>query len=459
MKFDLSRIFGEATPMEAPQVGGPLGAPLSAEARASIRGPIIAGGLIVLIFVVGLGLWATFAPIWGAIVAPGQIRVEANRKTLKSREGGVVRMINVRDGDLVRSGQLLMRFDDTLAAAQVQVLENQQDTFMMQRARFLAETTRQSTLIVPQALLARRSDPRVAGIIQNETFLFSSRLAAIEGQGAILNQRLSQLTTAQSGLKLQVDSIDAQTGLITEELRGYQTLYEKGYAPKTLILRLQRTLAEIGGRRGALMTDITRSQQQAGETRLQLAQLYEQRSSEAAAGVREAESRLADLAPRLHAGRESLAQTRVHAPADGYVLNLSQFTLGGVAGPGEPLLDIVPSDAPLVISARVKPGDIDQVRPGMSADISLMAYSANKVPKLSAEVITVSADALVTSQGAEFFRADLRIKPEEIRKLPKGVKLYPGMPAMAMIQTKKRTILSYLLGPMVQVMDKALREE
>lgn len=455
----LMKLFTRGPSTDLPAIGGPIDMPLSASARDSIRAPMIAGGVVIGVFVVGFGIWAAIAPIWGAVTAPGVVRVEANRKTLKSREGGVIRQINVHEGDAVIPGQLMLKFDDTVARAQVEILENQYDTFAMQAARLQAETTR-SNLVVPADLAARLADPHVAAIIQNETVVFNARKVALDGQAAILNQRFEQLQTGRSGLQIQADSLDQQIVLMKEELAGYQTLYDKGYAPKTLILRLQRQLSEAQGRRGALMAEITKNQQQAGETRLQLASTYEQRESEVATTLREAQTRLSDLGPRLNAARESLAQTDVRAPVAGYVLNLSQYTIGGVAAPGEPLMDVVPSNTPLVISVQIKPGDIDQVRPGMTADVSLQAYSSYRVPKLPAEVMTVSADAIANKEtNQSYFRADLRIKPEDLRKLPKGAKLYPGMQAIAMIRTDKRTVLSFLIGPIGEILDHSLREQ
>ena len=464
MNFDTARrgfrrFFLEDAPAPAPAFGGPGGEALTKEAKARIRRPMLAGVAIIVVCVLGLGLWASFAPIWSAVIAPGQVRVEANRKTLKSREGGVVRVLNVREGQSVKAGDLLMQLDDTVAKAQVEVLMNQYDVAQMQRARFLAETANRRSVAIPADLSARMSDPRVAATVNNEMLLFTTRLAAIEGQKAILDQRMLQLQTARSGLNMQVESIDEQVRLIREELEGYQTLYERGFAPRTLILARQRTLAEFGGRRGSLMADMTRNQQQVGEARLQLAQLYEQRQSEAAGGLRDAEARLSDISPRLDAARDSLAQTRVIAPVDGYVLNLSQFTIGGVAQAGETLLDVVPSGAPLIIHTQVRPGDIDEVYPGLKAEVSLTAFSMNNSPKLIGEVVTVSADALTNEQnGQSYFTADIRIDPSELAKLPEGMALSPGMPASAAIRTGRRTIMSYLLGPMGQLVGQSLRE-
>ena len=464
MKLDFERLARlvpgqNRPPVEPPAFGMAPQAPTAAQQKRIVT-PMRTGIAIVLVGVIGFGLWASVAPIWSAVIASGVVRVEANRQVLRSREGGVVRVIQVKNGDAVTAGQLLIQFDDTVARAQVEVLTNQRDSLLMQNARFHAEVAGRSTLAPPAELAARRNDPAVAVIIANETLVFTSRLAAIEGQASILNQRVEQLETARSGLDVQVRSIDEQVVLIRDELDGYQQLYERGFAPRTLILRYQRQLAEIGGRRGALVADIQRNRQQAGETRLQLAQIMEQRASEAATGMRDAESRLADLDPRLDAARLSLAQTRVTAPTAGYVLNQSQFTVGGVAQPGEVLLDVVPSNAPLLITARLRPADIDEVAPGMTAQVTLSAYSSNRVPKLHAEVVSVSADALVDPQsGFSYFTADLRLPPAELARLPAGVRITPGMEAAVMIRTGRRTIMHYLLGPVGDIGNNAMREQ
>jgi HlyD family type I secretion membrane fusion protein len=455
---EIRRFFTDDAPAPVPAFGTTASTPMTKEARARIRRPMLAGLAIILVCVVGLGLWASFAPIWSAVIAPGQVRVESNRQTLKSREGGIVRAINVREGQSVKSGDLLIQLDDTVANAQLDVLTNQYDVALMQHTRFTAEATGQRGLVVPAELRERMSDARVSATVNNETLLFTTRLQAVDGQKAILDQRLLQLETARSGLNLQVQSIDEQIRLIGEELAGYQTLYERGFAPRTLILARQRSLAELGGRRGSLLADITRNQQQAGETRLQLAQIMEQRRSEAATGLRDAEARLSDVRPRLDAARDSLAQTRITAPVDGYVLNLSQFTIGGVAQPGEPLMDVVPSGVPLIVAVQVRPSDIDEVRMGLIASVDLVGYSRQDMPKLEGEVVTVSADALTNDQGQFYFTAEIRIDPSELEKLPEGVALSPGMPVQASIRTGRRTIMAYLIGPMGTLVGQSLRE-
>lgn len=462
MKYDLKRLakwVSPDVPAEAPSIGGPADPPLSEGARQNLRKPIILGLAVIGVFVFGLGAWAATSQIRGAVTAAGVFRVEASRKTLKSRDGGLVRQINVREGDAVLVGQLLLKFDDTVPRAQVDIYENQYDAALMQAARLRSEIVRRP-LVVPLELQARRTDPRVSAVIQNEMTVYDVRKAAIESQAAILNQRFEQLQSSRTGLQIQADSAVEQIALSEEELEGYKTLLVKGYAPKTLVLRLERQLSESKAKRGALMAEITRNSQQSGETRLQLSSLYEQRASESASNLRDVEARITDLGPRLGAAREALAQTEIRAPATGYVLGLSQHTIGGVAAPGEVLMDVVPSNTPLVITAEVRPSDIDEVQPGMQAQVALQAYSSFRVPKIEAEVLTVSADAIANPQTqSSYYRVDLRISPEELRKLPKGVRLSPGMQVSVMIMTGRRTVLSYLLGPIGQVIDQSMREQ
>ena len=462
MTYDLKRLtrwIAPDGPTEPPVIGGLADGPLSDSAQQNLRKPILIGLVLIAVFVVGTGIWASLSQIRGAVAAPGVFRVEASRKTLKSRDGGVVREIHVREGDEVQAGQLLLKFDDTVPRAQLSIFQNQYDAALMQAARLRAEIVR-GPLVIPPELLARRTDARVFAVIQNEQTVYDVRKSAIDSQASILNQRVEQLQSARVGLQIQADSAVEQLALSEEELRGYRTLLEKGYAPKTLVLRLERQLSESKARRGALMAELTRNGQQSGEARLQLASLYEQRAAESASNLRDVEARQTDLGPRLDASREGLNQTEVRAPAAGYVLGLSQHTIGGVAGPGEILMDVVPSNAPLIISAEVKPSDIDEVQPGMSAQVMLQAYNSYRVPKIQAEVLNVSADSLSSPETkAAYYLVSLRISPEELRKLPKGVRLYPGMQVSVMIMTGERSIMSFLLGPIGQLFDQSMREQ
>jgi HlyD family type I secretion membrane fusion protein len=460
MKFDLEpikRILGPIKPLD-PRFDVSEPGPDKVLDKRMWR-PIIIGCVVVGVFVFGMLIWAGFSQISSATSAQAEIRVEASRKTLRHREGGVVSEILVREGQRVAAGATLLRFDSVQAAAAVDVLQNQHDAVLAQSARFTAESVGARTLVLPPELTERMADPRVAGLIRDQQLLFNSRLQFFLSQEAVLGQRIDQLATQMVGVQAQLDSVDEQIALTREELAGYQTLYEKGYAPKTLILRYERSLSELGGRRGALTSELNRLRQAQGEARLQLTTLRNQRITEAAEGLRQMQTQLSDLGPRLTAAKQVLDRTTVRSPVDGYVLNLTQFTVGGVVTPGELLMDVVPADAPLIVHARIPPQDIDSVTVGQRARVEIIPFAQRSSP-LEAKVTSVSADRLVDAQsGAAYFLAELRIDPADLGKLPEGATLTPGMPARAMIITGRRSVLDYMVSPLTDTFEGALREE
>jgi HlyD family type I secretion membrane fusion protein len=425
-----------------------------------MKRPMMMGAAVIGTLVVGLGVWASFTPLASGIAAPAEVRVEANRKTLRHRSGGTVRQIMVREGQAVRAGQPMLIFDDVEPRAAVEVLQNQADNYMAQTARLVAEATNRPTLTFAPELMSRMGDPKVSTIVRDQQFLFTTRLQLFQSQSSVLQQRLDQIANQIVGNRAQIDSVNEQIRLTEEELAGYKKLNEQGYAPRTLILRYERSLADLKGRRGSLMADVAKLGQQIGETRSQLIALRDQRQSQAAAELRDAQAKLADTLPRLAAARQTLAETVVRAPVDGMVFNLTQFTVGGVAGAGELLMDIVPSGTPLIVSAMIKPEDIDDVRAGMPAKVRLSGVNQRWVEPLDATVQVVSADRITNEKtGIAYFRVDLRVDPKELANLKRGLQITPGMPAQAQIVTGERTVMSYLISPITDTLQDAFREE
>ena len=457
MKLDLTPA---RTSYVTPVFGGGDEQQTPPELERRLKRPMIVGAAVIGIFVVGLGVWASLATLATGVTAIAEVRADAMRKTLRAREPGYVKQILVREGQLVRAGQPLLLFNDVEARAAVDVLQNQYDTLIAQNARFSAEALGKTQLEFPAELTARMSDPRVAQLIRDQQFLFTSRLQTFQGQAAMLGQRVEQQQSQIQGLQAQVDSITEQQRLTEEELAGYRKLNEQGFAPKTLILRYERSLAELGGRKGQMLAEIARIRQQMGETRIQLATLRDERESQAAEGLRDSQVRLADVIPRLTTARQTLDNTVVRAPVDGYVFNLTQFTVGGVVGSGEVVMDIVPAGVPLTVTAMIKPEDVDEVRVGMDAKVKLTGLNQRFSDSLDAKVTVVSADRITNEQnGAAFYRVDLRIPPTELTKLKKGVELTPGMPASALIVTGKRSVMGFIISPITDTVEDAFREQ
>ena len=455
MKMDLEPI----KPIYTPAFSGQDQA-LDPVLRENMRRPIRVGLIIIGVFVVGLGIWAGVSQITSAVVAQGMVRVESNRKLIRHREGGTVRAIPVKEGQLVQAGQPLLILDDVQARAGVDVFQNQYDTALASRARFEAEARGRPNFVVPAELVARMSDPKVASLVRDQQFLFTSRLQFFRGQADVLAQRQQQIDSQIAGVKAQADANDESRRLTQEELNGYQKLFEQGYAPKTLILRYQRSLADLAGRTGALASEMTRLGEQRGETGMQMASARDQRVTQGAEGMRQMETTMADVGPRLTAFKQTLAGTVMRSPVKGYVLDLHQATVGGIVAPGELVMSIVPYDAPLIIAAQIKPDDIDDVKIGMEVKVRLTAFNYRKVSPVVGKVTNVSADLIVDEKsGHGYFRIDIVIPPSELAKLPPGAVLKPGMPAQANIVTGKRSILSYAVSPLTDTIRDSLKEE
>ncbi len=434
--------------------------------RLRLRRPMMMGLFVVLFLVFGLLLWAFVSPIKGAVIAPAQVQVEGNTKVIKHREGGVIRQIYVREGQFVRAGQVLLQLDPLQAQAGVDVWQAQYQTALADIARLQSQQAGSLEIQFPQELIARQSDPQVGALLAGERALHLSTMMLYSSQVSALKTQAQQLGTQIQGLRAQMASVDMQSGSIADELSGVRELNRLGYAPKTRVNALDRSAAQLKGQKGSTLADIARAQQAIGGIQIQLAQLEAKRQGDAATGIRQAQDKLAEAAPKLRANTQALFQTAVRAPVDGYVFNLTQFTEGGVAGPGERLVDIVPTGSPLVLNAKVKPNDIAEVHVGMPARVTLTAFNPRTTPPIDGVVTVVSADATTEDptmpgiQGREpYYAVQIKVDPAQIARIGHGVRMTPGMQASVSIITGSRTIMDYLLGPMTDAMHTALREK
>jgi HlyD family type I secretion membrane fusion protein len=457
----------------APTFGSDI-EPIHPVLEQRLRRPMVVGAAVIGVLVVGLGLWAALTPLASGVTATGEVQVESNLKTIRHRDPGIVRQILAREGQKVRAGETLITFDDTESRATVAVLQNSVDTLMAQAARAEAEATARPMIEYPAELATRAADPGVAGLMRDQQMLFTTRLQLFQSQTEVLHQRLEQIQNQIVGDQAQVTSTDAQSELTDEEMNGYKTLYAKGYAPKSTILRYERSMAEFGGHKGQLVADIARLKQQQGETRIQMTSLLNQRQTQAAEELRDAQAKLADSLPRLAAAKATLEGTVVRSPVDGYVFNLTQFTTNSATGGGEVLMQVVPADAPLYVQAMIKPQDIESVHPGMDAQVRILALNPRWHGPMKAKVVMVAPDknmpppdrAAAAAPGTQekasnlgFYRADLRIDPKELTKLKANERVTPGMPASVMLVSGKRTLLGFLISPITDTLQHAFHEQ
>ena len=275
-------------------------------------------------------------------------------------------------------------------------------------------------------------------------------------QTAILTTRIGQLDEEIKGLGGQIASARAGLAILGEEITIVEGLLAKGLARRPRLLELRRMAAERQGALSKSISAVARADQRIGETRLQINDLRAVRNSEITQEMREVQTELLELGERLRVAEDVLQRSRITAPLDGTVVGLQVHTVGGVVGPAEPLVHIVPSNEKLIVEAQVDPIDIDVVRAGLTARVDLTPFNARHSASIAGTVVSVSADSLVDENtGRSYYLA--RIELDETAT--PGVSLRPGMPAQVMILTGRQTIMQYLIKPITQSFNVAFREE
>ena len=426
----------------------------------SLRGTAIVGLVVFIGFFVFVMGFTFFAPLDSAVVTVGTVKVEANRKAVQHREGGVVKELLVREGDRVDEGKVLLRLNDTELRAQVDILNGQHDAFKALEARLLAERDDRADIRFDPALAARRQvSSDVVALTDNQERLFQARRDSLKGQTMILQQRIAQLNEQIRGHKAQFTGTEEQLKFIRDELDGNRFLLEKGLVPKTKVLALERAQAQLVGQRGELSSFVAKADQQVGEARMQILQLQRDRLTEVSDQLRETQTRLFDVGPRLVAARDQLERTEIKAPSAGAVVGLIAHTVGGVIGPGQKVLDIVPIDAAIEIEAQIRPQDADDVRPGMTAVIQATQITRRLVPYVEGTVTRVSADRIVDERsGISYYLVAINVDAAEFRKQT-GIALLPGMPLDLTIRTSSRTAFEFIVAPLTRALNRSMRSE
>ncbi|MEQ8964300.1 MAG: HlyD family type I secretion periplasmic adaptor subunit [Azospirillaceae bacterium] len=432
----------------------------SAGLFGSLRGSVVFGLAIILVFFVGLGGWAALAPLASAAIAQGTVGPDGSRRTVQHLEGGIIRAILVRDGSRVAEGDPLVVLADVAARATYEQERTQYDMLAAMQARLIAEQRGAETLDFPDRLVeAAEAEPEVAALLEAQRDLFETRLEAHRGRKAILGQRIAQLREEITGLQAQIASQTRQLELIADEVVGVEQLLAQGLERRPRLLSLQRNQAEIEGALAQNRAAIARARQSIGETELQIVNQDAERLDQVAEQLSQVRTRLLALEDQLRQSEDVLDRTVVTAPVAGTVVELRYRTTGGVVSPGDPILDIVPEDEDLIIDARVSPTDIDAVDPGLTAEIRLLAYAQRNLPRFEGRVETVSADALVDENtGESYYSVRVEVPRETLEKMPEGVTLSPGMPAQVLIMTGERTALEYLVRPFLDSIRLAFRE-
>ena len=429
--------------------------------RRDIR---IGAAIGIFFFVILLG-WAAFAPLDAGVHAQGNVAVSGNRQAVQHPGGGVVGAIHVHEGQKVRVGDILVEMEAPDLEATERALTSEYFTLVAQKARLLAERSGAGNFPPPPefARLSIEDRPIADQALALQRSQLAARSGSLSAQTSVLGQRSRQLAEQQSGYAQQRVSLREQQRLLQDELTGLKEIEKKGFASTNRVRAVERALEELRGREAAMTAEIARAGEGMGETRMQSLSLRKVSLEEVAAELRETQTRLSDILPKLIAAREQLQHARLRAPASGQVVGLSVFTVGGVVAPGQTLMEIVPDNRNLVIQAQVSPGDADDVFQGQVAQVRFLSVHDRTLPLLSGRVRTISADRLKDEKsGLSFFVAEVEIAPSELNKVRDALgrgQLRPGLPVEVVLTSRKRTALDYLLEPLTAHFWSSLREQ
>ncbi len=428
-------------------------------ARKSIRRHLLISLAMIALLIGGIGGWAANSEFAGAVIAQGQLVVDTNVKKVQHPTGGVVAELRVRDGDIVAAGDIVIKLDDTQTRANLAIVVKGLDEFAARRAREEAELEGEDRVEFPAGLLARKDDPEVGRMIRGEAELFQIRRKTREGLKAQLTERVQQSEEEIGGLRAQVASKDKQVEWIKKELEGVRELWAKQLVQFNRVTTLEREQARLEGERGQLMAAVAQSKGKIAETRIQILQIDQDMRTEVGKDLAEIRGRTAELVEKKVAAEDQLKRIDIRAPQNGMVHQLDVHTVGGVVSAGQQIMLIVPAADKLIVEAKIQPQDIDQVRIGQAAVLRFPNFSSRTTPEINGEVSVVSADVTLDQRsGASYYTVRIAVLPSEIARL-EAVKLIPGMPVEAFIQTSVRTVVSYFVRPLQDQLAKTFREK
>ena len=417
------------------------------EARSVIRSGlavIVAGAAAFL-------LWGFWAPLSGAIIAPGYVKVDLNRKVVQHQEGGIVRAIRVRDGDRVTQGQELVLLDDVRIDAQLDLLRTQLDAERAKTARLEAERTLAARPVFPKDLIKDEYRTR-------EEALFRARRQALDSQIAVLRQQIRETSEEAHALELQIAAEERALKLQKEELESNERLLAQGYVQRTRLLTLQRAVAEYEARFGEHKAELSKARQRSSELELRILTMKNQYAQTASDELKDTTTRIFDLEERIRPSKDAATRQKIVSPIAGEVVGLKVFTAGSVIGPRDVLMEIVPEEKRLIVEARIRPDDINYVRPGSEADVRLTAYKQRTTPLVYGRVIYVSGDRITDPQnGAAYYVVHVDVTDRALADAG-NLSLTAGMPAEVFIRTDKRSAFDYLTAPVTAYLRRGMRE-
>ncbi|EEE36078.1 type I secretion membrane fusion protein, HlyD [Rhodobacteraceae bacterium KLH11] len=402
--------------------------------------------------------WAYLTKISGAVIAPGTIVVLGHNKSIQHPDGGVVKEIFVKDGDIVQENDLLLRLDATALHANVELARNSYLELIAERARIVAELEGQDRILFPKELIQQFHSDDVQDIIRQNRELLIARMAARDRQVAQLESQYSQVSANLSGLRAQAVARQQENDIVGERVSDMQVLFEKELVPSSTIAAAKRDEYRTSGLLQATYSEIQRVEMQLIELRLQIESVEKDAHADMIARLSEMRLEIVQARINMEHAEKQVSRVAIRAPTRGVIHDMSVHTIGGVIQPAEPVLEILPIDDDLILELKVRPVDIKKVFPHQTVSIQFPGLNARTVQRVDARLDYVSRDLLQDPiDGQQYYtaRAHLIKKKQALEK----VNLVAGMPAIAFIQTRERTVLDYLVEPLKNQIALALKED
>ena len=419
------------------------------------------GWLIVLLGVGGFLLWALVAPLDQGVPLSGTVAKESNRKAVQHMVGGTVQDILVRDGDVVKAGQVLVRMNPVLARSAFDMTQGQYFTARATEARLSAERDGLAKIVFPPELEGRRGEPRLAEMMRLQQQLLASRQTSLHNELNAFDENVAGLRLQITAMQESRDSKNKQAGFLKEQLDSTRNLAREGFVARTRLLELERANAELSGAISEDIGQVGRLQRQVTEMTLRRSQRNEEYQKEVRTMLAEVRREAEALGARLAGQNFELTNAEVRAPAAGTVVGLAVFTQGGVVPAGFRMMDIVPSGDALIVEGQLPVNLVDKVQPGLKIDLMFSAFNVNRTPHIEGEVTQVSADRSVDERsGMPYYVVRAKVTAQGARDIARHrLDIRPGMPVELFVRTGERTMMNYLLKPIVDRMNSSLGEE
>lgn len=417
------------------------------------------GWFIVLFGVVGFLIWASFAPLDQGVPMNGTVTVASSRKAVQHQTGGTIDEILVHDGDVVKAGQVLVKMNSVAIKSTADIARVQWYTAQATEARLLAERDGANTISFPKGLTSLKNDVHAANSIALQQQLFNARRTAIQSELSAVEENVGGLQSQLAGLEESMISKKQQQSILKEQLNNVRDLAKEGYIARNRLLDLERTYAQVNGSISEDIGNIGRVKRQIAELGMRKSQRQQEYQKEVRTQLSEVQKERESLQSRVAALDFELSNVLVKAPVDGTVIGMNVFTQGGVVPSGFKLMEIVPQDDALVVDGMLAVNLIDKVKVGLKVELMFSAFNTNKTPHIPGVITHISADRSVDERtGHPYYKVKAEVTPEG-KKLLGSLAIRPGMPVDLSVKTGERTMMNYLLKPIIDRGHTALREE